>query len=170
MDNKNSKIRTLFLWNINTDMSFYKCFFFFFFFLLFLVFFKHFYKYWVKVKSSITVFLTKIRNQVLWHAPGSIGKITEWSCGEPSDNTCQTLWCHNTLKLSTNKIAQQRSLLYDGQTRNEPGKADVAFYNPVLSLNIKSETRSFKSNENIHKKEGGSYYVVSANKASSVTL
>ena len=30
--------------------------------------------------------------------------------------------------------------------------------------------RSFNSNENIHKKEGGSYYVVSANKASSVTL
>ena len=30
--------------------------------------------------------------------------------------------------------------------------------------------RSFKSNENIHKKESGSYYVVSANKASSVTL
>ena len=30
--------------------------------------------------------------------------------------------------------------------------------------------RSFKSNENIHKKECGSYYVVSANKASSVTL
>ena len=36
--------------------------------------------------------------------------------------------------------------------------------------NIKSEMRSFKSNENIHKKEGGSYYVVSANKASSVAL
>ena len=35
---------------------------------------------------------------------------------------------------------------------------------------IKSEMRSFKSNENIHKKEGGSNYVVSANKASSVTL
>ena len=34
----------------------------------------------------------------------------------------------------------------------------------------KSEMRSFKSNENIHKKEGGWYYVVSANKASSVTL
>ena len=30
--------------------------------------------------------------------------------------------------------------------------------------------RSFKSNENIHKKEGRSYYVVSDNKASSVTL
>ena len=30
--------------------------------------------------------------------------------------------------------------------------------------------RSFKSNENIRKKEDGSYYVVSANKASSVTL
>ena len=30
--------------------------------------------------------------------------------------------------------------------------------------------RSFKSNENTHKKEDWSYYVVSANKASSVTL
>ena len=39
---------------------------------------------------------------------------------------------------------------------------------PIIKL--KSEMRSFKSNENIHKKEGGSYYVVSANKASSVTL
>ena len=29
---------------------------------------------------------------------------------------------------------------------------------------------SFKSNENIHKKEDGPYYVVSANKVSSVTL
>ena len=41
---------------------------------------------------------------------------------------------------------------------------------PLGVSNIKSEMRSFKSNENIHKKEGGSYYVVSANKASSVTL
>ena len=40
----------------------------------------------------------------------------------------------------------------------------------AVKLNIKSEMRSFKSNENIHKKEGGSYYVVSATKASSVTL
>ena len=40
----------------------------------------------------------------------------------------------------------------------------------IDKLKIKSEMRSFKSNENIHKKEGGSYYVVSANKASSVTL
>ena len=37
----------------------------------------------------------------------------------------------------------------------------------VIYINIKSEMRSFKSIENIHKKEGGSYYVVSANKASS---
>ena len=37
-------------------------------------------------------------------------------------------------------------------------------------VKLKSEMRSFKSNENIHKKEGGSYYAVSANKASSVTL
>ena len=34
----------------------------------------------------------------------------------------------------------------------------------------KSQMSSFKSNENIHKKENGSYYVVSANKASSVNL
>ena len=34
----------------------------------------------------------------------------------------------------------------------------------------KKKTSSFKSNENIHKKEDGSYYVVSANKASVVTL
>ena len=40
----------------------------------------------------------------------------------------------------------------------------------VFLDHIKSEMRSFKSNENIHMKEGGSYYVVSANKASSVTL
>ena len=40
----------------------------------------------------------------------------------------------------------------------------------AVKSNIKPEMRSFKSNENIHKKEGGSYYVVSANKASLVTL
>ena len=49
----------------------------------------------------------------------------------------------------------------------------ITFKNAALYLRkikYKSEMRSFKSNENIHKKEGGSYYVVSANKASSVTL
>ena len=35
---------------------------------------------------------------------------------------------------------------------------------------IEIKMSSFKSNENIHKKENGSYYIVSANKASSVTL
>ena len=34
----------------------------------------------------------------------------------------------------------------------------------------KSEMRSFKSDENIHKKKDGSYYVVSANLALSVAL
>ena len=38
-----------------------------------------------------------------------------------------------------------------------------------LQIKIK-KMGSFKSNENIHKKEDGSYYVVSTNKASSVTL
>ena len=38
------------------------------------------------------------------------------------------------------------------------------------TLHIKFKMSSFKSNENIHKKEDGPYYVVSANKASTVTL
>ena len=38
------------------------------------------------------------------------------------------------------------------------------------AVKTKSEMRSFKSIENIRKKEDGSYYVVSAIKASSVTL
>ena len=50
------------------------------------------------------------------------------------------------------------------------GTAKESFRVKNNNVNIKSEMRFFKSNENIHKKEGGSYYVVSANKASSVTL
>ena len=42
-------------------------------------------------------------------------------------------------------------------------------YKKVNELNKNKKMISFKSNENIHKKEDGSYYVVSANKASSVT-
>ena len=43
---------------------------------------------------------------------------------------------------------------------------------PTIGLYRKKNHKmsSFKSNENIHKKGDGSYYVVSANKASSVTL
>ena len=40
----------------------------------------------------------------------------------------------------------------------------------TIMIQIKIRNEIFKSNENIRKKEGGSYYVVSANKASSVTL
>ena len=40
----------------------------------------------------------------------------------------------------------------------------------AVKSNIKSEIRSFKSNENIHKKEGGSYYVVSANNKACIHL
>ena len=47
------------------------------------------------------------------------------------------------------------------------GKCDTP---DSLPLQIKFKMSSFKSNENIHKKEDGPYYVVSANKASSVTL
>ena len=40
----------------------------------------------------------------------------------------------------------------------------------AVKANKNKKMSSFKSNENIHKKEDGSYYIVSANKASSVTL
>ena len=62
-------------------------------------------------------------------------------------------------KVSIFKIVDQRIKFYSQNTNLLPPKP-----------NIKSEMRSFKSNENIHKEEGGSYYAVSANKASSVTL
>ena len=42
--------------------------------------------------------------------------------------------------------------------------------NDLIMVNKIQKLSSFKSNENIHKREDGSYYVVSANKASSVTL
>ena len=45
---------------------------------------------------------------------------------------------------------------------------DLMYYKPYI--NKIQKLSSFKSNENIHKREDGSYYVVSANKASSVTL
>ena len=44
------------------------------------------------------------------------------------------------------------------------------YYLCVFNWNKIQNSSSFKSNENIHKREDGSYYVVSANKASSVTL
>ena len=40
----------------------------------------------------------------------------------------------------------------------------------AVKANENKKMSSFRSNEIIHKKEDGSYYVVSANKASSVTL
>ena len=39
-----------------------------------------------------------------------------------------------------------------------------------VRINKIKKLSSFKSNENIHKREDGSYYLLSANKASSVTL
>ena len=46
---------------------------------------------------------------------------------------------------------------------------DVQIYSD-LYINKNKKMSSFKSNENIHKNEVGSFYVVSVNKASSVTL
>ena len=39
----------------------------------------------------------------------------------------------------------------------------------AVKSNIKSEMRSFKSNENIHKKEGGSFFVVSGRRFTAAT-
>ena len=41
---------------------------------------------------------------------------------------------------------------------------------PSSEGKYKQTINSFKSNENIHKKEDGPYYVVSANKTSTMTL
>ena len=50
------------------------------------------------------------------------------------------------------------------------GMAAILVMWPGPFEQIQFKMSSFKSNENIHKKEDGPYYVVSANKASSVTL
>ena len=53
----------------------------------------------------------------------------------------------------------------------ESNTLSVSEISTAFKLNNKiQKLSSFKSNENIHKREDGSYYVVSANKASSVTL
>ena len=82
----------------------------------------------------------------------------------------------------SNTLSQTREDRFSRKMAHLPGRDQdgplLRFYSQsasavrdyILSPNIKSEMRSFKSNKNIHKKEGGSYYVVSANKASSVTL
>ena len=49
-------------------------------------------------------------------------------------------------------------------------KARYSFTSTATRYNKNKKMSSFKSNENIHKNEDGSYCVVSANKTSSVTL
>ena len=52
--------------------------------------------------------------------------------------------------------------------KNQTGESgDERKQNPSANP---GQMRSFESSENIHKKDGESYYVVSANKASSMTL
>ena len=77
---------------------------------------------------------------------------------------CQQIQIHSVYSFTTLKNNLQTYLI---------SKWNLFSINSLIGhdhLNIKSEMRSFKSNKNIHKKEGGSYYVVSANKASSVIL
>ena len=77
------------------------------------------------------------------------------------DRTCDLL---NTSRTAIHCLDIMKALLAKIQNLT------FQIWNLAARFNIKSEMRSFKSNENIHKHEGGWYYVVSANKASSVTL
>ena len=74
---------------------------------------------------------------------------------------------HKILEKSSAVCHQKKNIQKSDNNRTTALEQSIEKY---YTDNIKSEMRSFKSNENIHKKEGGSYYVVSANKASSVTL
>ena len=81
----------------------------------------------------------------------------------------------NELVVGNTWVKKKSEHLVTYQSGNAATQIDFILYRrsfrkQVSNINIKSEMRSFKSNVNIHKKEGGSYYVVSANKASSVTL
>ena len=72
----------------------------------------------------------------------------------------------NSLMLCT-RLTKAFSLLH----HQLPQKDSLQRPHPLPCLANKiQKLSSFKSNENIHKREDGSYYVVSANKASSVTL
>ena len=66
-------------------------------------------------------------------------------------------------KLHGHTLARVKSAKYLGVTIIDDLKWDS-------HINKNHKMSSFKSNGNIHKKGDGSYYVVSANKASSVTL
>ena len=58
----------------------------------------------------------------------------------------------------------------DGRTDRQMLQAYINLLFVYLHTNKNKKMSSSKSNENIHKKEDRSYYVVSANKASSVTM
>ena len=106
---------------------------------------------------------------ILWLA-GSVYYHRAYSnCAYNCNHICYCNWYsgikENSLREGLKKINENKKNKW--QFSND---RPFAFHSSENLLNIKSEMRSFKSNENIHKKEGGSYYVVSANKASSVTL
>ena len=70
------------------------------------------------------------------------------------------------------QVTSGHDFVTDRQTTRENNTSPNPTGGGVARLrnNKNQKMSSFKSNENIHKREGGSYYIVSANKASSVTL
>ena len=69
--------------------------------------------------------------------------------------------CHNQKPQPTHETKRKRR-----KKERNAYKVNKDSKSPWIKI---KEVSSFKSNENIHMKENGSYYVVSANKVSSVT-
>ena len=93
--------------------------------------------------------------------------------GDPSSgNGEKTATICGSYLQPTSLYRNQVVVLYFHSNENVTGTGFSAEYRQIvgMSMLIKIKLSSFKSNENIHKKEDGSCYVVSANKASSVTL
>ena len=96
----------------------------------------------------------------------SLAPLNGWACAV---KICQDGMLEDTNSLDAAHIIRSVTSVKctaDNDLTNLSGSKSIHLLTQ-LHTNIKSEMRSFNSNENIHKKEGGSYYVVSANKASS---
>ena len=119
----------------------------------------------VKYQKSITFPEARKLVEEQFAAPGksyaSIIKVAgvNVSCTDAQTQTDET--CIPELKSATSNAGKKPTLA--------PPLSGMAIIKMGV-VPIKIRNNSFKSNESIHKKEGGSYYVVSANKASSVTL
>ena len=91
--------------------------------------------------------------------------------------TLPSIWYDwNTVEKDVNPKTIQASNTMDASGNEYNGNQmtykclNLTGHKIYTGYNWKSKVSSFKSNENSHKKEDESYYIVSANKASSVTM